>query len=847
MNFKQYPFDLSANPQEAFESWNYFLTLFTTKQQEELESFEPLKRIFGNSSFLTRFLTRHPHLALELKKSPFLNKVKSIEEFKEEIAQIQISDFSEWIRAIKIFKYKELLRITIKDLSDEDQVHILKELSFLAIAILQAVDHRVYQKTTLTWGRPLDPHGNEVRYHILLLGKLGGHEINYSSDIDMIAFNESDQGQSEKGLSIHEFFVRHIQALSKAMQERDYEGFLYRVDWELRPEGKAGTLVNSLSALETYYTSFGADWERQMLTKANLGAGDMGLGKEFISMIRPFVYQKFLDIKAIERILEMKQKVHEELLKKPSKGFHVKLGIGGIREIEFYVQALLLVYAGKQKVLRGTSTLEVLDKLQTAKLIGHQDARSLKSAYLFLRKLEHRLQIVEESQTHTLPESDEEQTKAARRMNYFHRDPKDALQHFQNDLAQHRKTVYSLFQALFSEHHLINPNLPIKEGDRPYLDLLRKKFTSLDHLEEKIDALRLFKNEEIELIQELEASNINKRSSILEKISKLASSICVLSLELAIDELKARFGIPIIKGMDHKTGEESHILGIGMGKLGGNEINYGSDLDMIFIYSENGETNGERIISNREYFAKLVQKFIFILNVHTRYGRSYEIDTELRPSGHSGPLVTSLERFIQYQRKEAMTWERQSLLRARPIIGHSYLAQLFKHQLDSILFSKAYPDQIRTEMDHLRMRVENELANENSERFDFKKGKGGIMDIEFIVQFIQLRLGHEFENLRIQNTTDLLDQIILLHPFKENLDFGTLKIAYNFYRTLESKLFLFKGRKQTQVAYDEKEFDELADSMKYLSWNQVAEDYRRFSQNVRALYLKIFEEGLLKA
>lgn len=749
-------FTLAAVPEEAHHDWARFEE---SCRQSGIKTFppktpllEPFARLFGNSRFLTRFVIRHPELALKVVKENVIP------------AHVRGNDkWNEWLNKVRLYKYTELLRITVKDFARAPQEVILKELSDLALSILCAVDKKIY-------------NGKEA-YHIISLGKLGGRELNYSSDIDLLVATLDDKNI--------EFFSRHARAMASALQTTTEEGFLYRVDWNLRPEGKGGSLVNSLASLSSYYESFGSDWERQALTKAAPGAGTPSIFKAFHRGIEPFVYRKSLDHESIAGILSMRERIHEDLSRKGSEGFNVKLGIGGIREIEFFVQAFLLIFGGREPALRETGTLAVLKKLAKGRFLAKGAAETMGTDYLFLRKLEHRLQLVDEAQTHTLPPGPEAALKAARRMGYTESDPEAAAARFQNDLQGVTERVHQAFTHLFSES---SPPRGAEKTVDTHVHALTSRLQG--NFEQNLNEVRIYKKEETAEIQKMEERTGVFRKEILARLSILAEAICQVGLKMAREILLPLYGTPMT---NLGVAREAHLVTVGMGKLGGSEINYFSDLDLIFIFSGHGETTGPKKISNTEFFSRLVQKFISILSIPTWTGSAYEVDCELRPSGHAGPLVTTLESFIDYQREVSQIWERQALTKARPMAGSAYFAGLVKTQFTSLLYSAPYPENIRKEMNRLRLRVEKEVARETPRSCDFKGGRGGIMDIEFILQYLQLRQGSTHPTLQTPSTFDGLDAAISLNLLKDP-DGVFLKEAYTYYRTLESKLTLKAGR-----------------------------------------------------
>ncbi|MGH9388528.1 MAG: putative nucleotidyltransferase substrate binding domain-containing protein, partial [Vicinamibacteria bacterium] len=303
-------------------------------------------------------------------------------------------------------------------------------------------------------GRPRVRYGDlrgdtDADLTAIAMGKLGGRELNYSSDIDVVFLYHSDETAGETPVAPHVFFSRAVELVSRVLAERTDQGFVFRIDLRLRPEGRSGPPANSLEAAERYYESWGTLFERQAMLKARPVAGEIRLGRDFEQMIAPFRYPQSLDIKSFEEIRRTKEKIEEERSSELALGEDVKRGRGGIREIEFFVQALQLLMAGRRPALRRTNTLETLAALAGESVIDREAADTLDRAYRFLRTLEHRLQVVEERQTHALPRRPEEQRALARRMGYSDGSREEARENLLHDFERTRETVRSIFEGLF--------------------------------------------------------------------------------------------------------------------------------------------------------------------------------------------------------------------------------------------------------------------------------------------------------------------------------------------------------------------------------------------------------------
>lgn len=418
----------SGRPDRAGYDWQAFEQAYAA-QIGELPSGHPhlsgLARVFGRSLFLGQRLSQHPEWAQSLLDSAFVTQEKTAARFYEELesaVQPVQEDLSLVARVLRHYRYEETLRFTVRELAPEAEFQVLgRERSALAAACLQVATQVLMKKLVKEYGQPIDVSSGEAsRFCVLGMGKLGGDDLNCSSDIDLIYLYSSDTGAFEQApdeneVNHHQFFVRLGEMLAKLLSERTEDGFVYRVDLDLRPEGRKGTLANAIDAMEDYYESFGDNWERMALVKARPIAGDLVLGDRFCRRVRSFVYPGIADLETLRQLKDLKEKIERSVQNKligsanaEKADYNVKLGKGGIRDIEFIVGAFQRLYGGQNPELRVRSTLGALKRLATHKLIQEVDADDLSKAYRFLRCTENRLQMSEDRQVHTLPTSMEE-------------------------------------------------------------------------------------------------------------------------------------------------------------------------------------------------------------------------------------------------------------------------------------------------------------------------------------------------------------------------------------------------------------------------------------------------------
>ncbi|GLI38089.1 bifunctional [glutamate--ammonia ligase]-adenylyl-L-tyrosine phosphorylase/[glutamate--ammonia-ligase] adenylyltransferase [Geobacter hydrogenophilus] len=951
-----------------------------------------LLTICGSSPFLVNILCRDPsyfhHLFIRKAMAIRRSEAEMLAELRSQVPKD--TDYTTLFPLLRRFKFMEILRIAARDLTGVAPLEeVTGELSSLAAAALQVAQDVARKKLVAEHGLPLmeTPDGlREAELTILGMGKFGGRELNFSSDIDLIYFYSSDQGETAgipdgKGgttgrITLHAFFVKLGEMISKAVSQVTADGFVFRVDLGLRPEGKSGDMACSFRSAATYYEYWGQSWERAAMLKARPVAGSIELGNRILAAIEPFIYRKYLDYNLIEDMMAMKKKIDASLARQQEGELNIKLGRGGIREIEFFIQALQLVYAGKNPALRERNSLKALETLKDGRIIAEEDAAALADAYRFLRTVEHRIQVVQERQTHSLPKKDDEMLALARRCGYLR---KDGLAKFREVLEGHRERVSAIYGGLFlsrdeklkeevrpetyyffdrgadpdfikdmlAERRFENvdaayenllllrdgpPRAHLTERSRRLLEqisplLLQEIFASpdpdmaltnlerflcavgsrssfyallaenreilkllvsffatsellskifighpelLDSLvsrsyasfikdreamegelegmlaaaadyEERLDILRRYRNEEFLRIGLTDIYGKLGQSELTYQLTGLAEVCLSAACRMAKKEL-VRFGRPMYRDADGDL-RQAHFAVVAMGKMGGNELNYHSDLDIIYIYDEQGETDGEKQISNREYFAKLGQKIISILTTPTREGYVYKIDTRLRPSGNAGPLVTSLESFRTYHGEEAQVWERQALTKARVVFGDERLRRQIEEVIRGAVYGFGADETVRQEIHRLRTRMEVELAREKEGSYNIKTGRGGIVDIEFMVQYLQLCHGVNLPEVRSTNTLLALKAMRLCGVLTEE-EFATLQGGYKFLRRLENRLRLIHDYSINDLGGPREYLDKLARRLGYdpklrHPGDLLMREYEETTEAVRRIYERI--------
>jgi glutamate-ammonia-ligase adenylyltransferase len=907
-----------------------------------------LVALCGAAPFFAPFLIRHPDWLTQLADDDLARPRRADVYGRRLDTALRGTDDAAVGVALRRFKYYELARITLRDLRAAPQAidhteAVLRELSHLADALLAAALRTAAARVQARAGRPEwrlpDDSVFAPRFCVLGMGKLGGEELNYSSDVDLVYVLESPPDGTECALSGGpgslapiEYFGRVAQAFGRLVRAPTRDGFLYRIDLDLRPEGQAGPLVVSHNALADYYDVWAATWEKSAFMKARPVAGDLAFGWRTIRAIDPMIYRSTMDYAGVAAIRAMKDQI-ERVGGRAGAAFNLKIGSGGIRDVEFVAQALQLLHGGRIPEIRDRSTQRALTALAQVGVLPHAQADTLRAAYGFLRRAENRVQMEGERQVHRVPTDPRGRLRLARAMGFRGRAAADTLG---RALEEQRGHVRAIFAALFAEDgarrvldlfersapalltqdgtraqieelaerfaHAIaatpdpqramtnfdrfiraigarsfyygllvdrselvprlaglfatseylsgyiathprliqpifdDPNVLVLSHDelRAALDRIRRDLaaaTAADAVELELNALRRFHHRELVNIVLLDLAEKITPAQADGGLTDLAEVCVEGALGLARGELARRGSVPA----------HSEFLVVGMGKLASRELTYGSDLDLIFLYDVEGGADGVQLAA-QEYYVRLAQKLIWALQTHTDDGRCYQIDARLRPSGNQGMLVSSLASFASYHAASAQVWERQALLRARPIAGGPHLADAFVALRREVLL-RPLPPEVGREIHRIRIRMETELAHETSRRRDFKTGRGGMLDIESVVQFLQLTHAREHpELLAVDPIPDHLARLARLGLLAPP-DADTLQRGWQFLHRLSSRLRIVENRSMSDLDEERGDLEGLARLLGYTSPQRAGgarrallTDYRRHTGNVRAVY-----------
>ncbi|MFT4560705.1 MAG: glutamate-ammonia-ligase adenylyltransferase [Gammaproteobacteria bacterium] len=859
---------------------------------------------------------------------------------------------------LRQFRNREIARIAWRDIAgDVSPTDISTELSHLADACIERGLRWARDQLSERFGVAINADGVPLAMTVIAMGKLGGHELNFSSDIDLIfAYRES--GTSSGGrreISHQEYFDRLGKLLIGLLNQITAAGFVFRVDMRLRPFGDSGPLCTTFGSLEHYYQLHGRDWERYAFIKARIISEDADDREKLSVLLKPFVYRRYLDYGALEAVREMKALINAEVSRKELHD-NVKLGSGGIREIEFIGQTMQLIRGGRELNLQHRSILKVLKVCNELGIIDREDCNDLTQAYVFLRRSEHRLQQVNDQQTHQLPATEVEQARLAYGMGFasygdfettlnHHRgnvrrcfsallsasepsgDPGSArlvasqslwqaselsdstlmelgfdnpheileileqLKHprFQGRLSQtardrlnalmpklidaigqrapNAKTFRrigdllqaiarrSVYLSLLTEHpvtlnrlidlfsaspwiagqiveqpllldELLDPRvLFAPPAANQLIEKLGKVLTQFDEadVEHLMDALRNFKNQQVLRVAASDVMDQFPVAEVSNQLSYIAGALLHHALHIGSKPLVNKHGSPYCGSETHRS--KVGFAVIAYGKLGGYELGYGSDLDLVFLHDgagQNQETDGPHAVANNVFFTRLTQRVIHILGTRTGAGRAYEIDTRLRPSGESGLLVTSVEAFVEYQKKNAWTWEHQALIRARAVAGTLATMTAFEQGRVDILSSARDADKLKDDVLTMRSRMRKELDRSDGEQFDVKQGAGGITDIEFMVQYAVLRWANRHpELLTFTDNLRLLEVLVRLELFSTEIG-SSLRDAYFAYRAETHRCAL----QESDVLADRSAFSEHRDAVTRV-WHDTFEHHQR--------------------
>ncbi len=772
----------------------------------------------------------------------------------------------DWPALLRRYRQAASVRLIWRDVHGLDTLDdTLSGASALAETCLRLALEALEAEFAVRFGRVRDADGAPVRLVVFALGKLGGGELNFSSDVDLVyAYAREGESDGPRPLAAEDYFARLGQQLAKLLDETTADGFCHRVDLRLRPFGNAGRIALSFAAMEQYFQREGRDWERYAWQKARPVAGDAEAGARFLDTLRPFVYRRYLDYGALDGLREMKASIAAEVARRDMAD-DLKRGPGGIREVEFLAQALQLIRGGREPALRERRLQPALRALRDAGHLSAAACAALLDAYRFLRLLENRLQMLRDAQTQRLPEDAPDRARLALGLGFADWDALSAT------LQAHRDRVGAEFAALLAPRgEALRPDAlvaywrALRADDGPArddaeaqalqdagfaeagaADLALRDFARAPGVRELSDVSRARLDRLMPaLLAGIAASAepalaLRRALAVLQPLLRRASYLALLDEQpaalsrlvdtltrsalladrlaahpLLLDELldlrvsgplpgAEAFAAACAAALRHDDGEAAllalnearqtlsfrialalldrrveavaaarllaaladallvavHALALrelqaqhgridgfrfavlGYGSLGGRELGFGSDLDLVFVYDAPADavSDGARALDASRWAARLAQKIVALLGTPTGAGRLYEVDVRLRPDGAKGLLVSTRASFEDYQRQRAWTWEHQALVRARAIVGDAALCDAFERVRADTLARTRDADALRGEVRDMRARMREELDRSSGDRFDLKQGPGGLVDLEFLLQYDVLR------------------------------------------------------------------------------------------------------------
>lgn len=858
---------------------------------------ELLTAITGSSNYLTDILVRNPEYFYWIVNPTHLNSILNEEKLNAEIKKLTsaYNSLSGKLSALRLLKRKEILRIGSKDILYKPPVEeITTELSILAAAISRELFSICYSEI-------LNKHQIKITnrsYALIALGKLGGYELNYSSDIDLMIFYDEDEQITPKK-TYQEILIEAIYLFIESTVKVTGAGYIYRVDFRLRPDGRNSLLTRTINYYLNYYESRGEDWEKQMLIKACFIGGNKKLYDNFISYLTPFIYPASFLISPTEQITRLKLSIEKKL----SGEENIKLSPGGIRDVEFSVQALQLLNGGKNKNLRTPNTLEAIKRLEDAGLLQKSEAEKMRNAYIIFRRIEHFLQLMNDKQTHTIPADGEILEKLAAFLGY------SKTSDFKKEINQLRKEISRIYKSIMGNSILNNKKKSLEinfenkskaEKDILFLRegrglLARRQFdqrtiSAFNKIENQLFAYlrkssnpdlvlqnfaRIMRAENFQSIWynefadkkffdsfltvceysqkavDLFAEDEDLRENFLtrkvfEKINhnklqnnstkEILFSILVqftlklITAEKVSDYLSRFFKIKISFITDaDKTAEKikSNFFIAALGSFGSGDLTFTSDLDIIFVAEKiSTETDVQKYFQN--LFLKFKDDF-----------KPFEIDCRLRPEGKSSWLAWDLENHSNYLNTRARVWELQALCKLSFIHGDKKLFNSFKTIIKKKIIS-LNSEKLKSEILDMRKKLYPQSLSSITSNINLKKSRGGIIDIDFVIQYLLLNDAEFYKKFAGKNTVKIITKIseeVRLSELKNLVD------NFIYLKNLQLSIQNIFNTGNNILPDDSKKMNALSAYLNYSSPHNLSEELREKMKMNR----QIFDKFLLEA
>ena len=834
-------------------------------------------RLLGFSTAATDFLVAHPEETRLFEDVRTRSPEELDGELGGDVARLGLAD------GLRVFRRRAMVRVAARDLAGAPVDEVVAEISAIAEACITHACRGVAAQGLAVIG----------------LGKLGGAELNYASDVDVLFVTE---GGGAEGYDRTE---RASAEVIRLLSEPTAEGIALRVDPTLRPGGRGGALARSLAAMAEYYASQALTWERQALIKARPVAGDLGVGRAFVELVAPFVYREELPPHAIDEVRRVKVRLEEYVRARGKAGVEVKRGWGGIRDVEFAVQLLQIVHGHRDERLREPNTLRALSVLSEEGYVAEDDAEALAGAYRFLRRLEHRLQMVRDLQTHELPSDRASLVRLARSLGMDGPDELKAEYERQTTLVRglHERLFYRPLLEAFTGPKVPRPGIDREATEELLAGLgFRQPGSAYAVLDRLVDpstrlgkvlahvfpvmapALALASNPDAALVRlervaaamtatgerglpDALASDPGVAKGLAHAVS--ASSFAtdllaarperVLALADGAGTVDAQAALVAVVGRyaarelePRETGRELTTVAdrvvrealeaarpdlpiavIGLGKLGAGELNFASDLDLVFVYQGEGPQDLRRAGEISERVLQGIRD------------AGWEPDADLRPEGRAGPLARSFAAYLEYLERYAETWEFQSLLRARFVAGDETLGRRFCSFAEDL----AYPEYLSldraAEILRMRERIEKERVKPaDAARFHFKLGYGSLADVQFAVELSLMRHGGRHPEVRTRRTLDAIEKLAAARLMEDSVA-RELGEAFVFLSDVKNALEVDRRVHAEAVPASVEDQTALARRLGYEEYPRQSflDDYRRITRRARHAMERVFSEG----
>ena len=865
------------------------------------------------SPLLATTLIQNPEYLWWLNRKRSESSVRNKDELLESLARFALTNSQIEPQVLFArFRRRELLRIFLRDIRRLGTIaEITEEISNLADAILENALRIARQEMDNRFGSPFEVDGKGRKRPseicIVSLGKLGSKELNYSSDIDLLfiysAEGESTGTGSRGSVTNREYFVKLAESITKLVGQQAGEGAAYRVDLRLRPHGRVGALALSIKDTIRYYTTEARRWERQVLIRSRSSAGNARIFKKFFDTVENEVFSATEDVEtALHNVFLSKEKIDFE--RKADKEFDVKLGRGGIREIEFIAQALQLSYGGKDKWLRAPHTLISLSRLADRDLLNETELTGLFEAYDFLRHLEHILQMENGLQTHSLPSDTNRRNLIARRMRCAN------LADFESSLQTKTDNVHNTFVRVFGESAVkVAKSLEIGSIESPEtlpkrdtLDetpniLQTQLFASLEKADVRptltpeissvIDKIAEVSPKFTELLtaKPLLVSSLKTPGDIFPErdyktifteavsghtdlgttLSAMRTTWSQLLLEIAIYDIFQILRAGEIKNLQTKLAEASieaaliatryelsnrlsteiaelPIAVLALGKLGSETIDYDSDLDLVLIHDEREQTNFPGY-TNAEFYSRGVEIFVTMLSSMTRDGNLYRVDLRLRPHGKNGPSISTKGAFVEYIERAASIWELLAYVQIRGLSGKIELAHASEDAVADAIRTRAAgesPNELRLESRRIRLKLESQHADRHAKEIDIKFGVGGLLDVYFVVRYLHL-LNKTGTALSNRSTAAKLEEF-LANGTLSDTNHAAMSEGYAFLSELDHNIRLLVGRVPRLPRANHAALERISERMHRASVEDLLQQLALHRINIRAAFDNVLSD-----